>query len=120
MRTKVEEFILRNITPPYLSSTPDVVHHRLEAGDQRLILCSDGLTDLYGEREVKEEEATQRIAQIALQKDEGDELEGLEGNRALHIVKNALGNDLESQSAFLTIDFDFPHLDDITVIVLGW
>ncbi|KAF8638793.1 hypothetical protein AX17_001852 [Amanita inopinata Kibby_2008] len=56
-----EEFLVRNLTPPYITAEPDVVHRRLRAhcdgtrDDKRLpqflILASDGFTDLCGSRE---------------------------------------------------------------------
>ena len=120
VRTKVEEFTLNNLTPPYLTATPEVVHKKLESAQYSLVLCSDGMTDLYCERGISEGEANQRIARIALQKGDDEVVTGLGDNKALFIIKDGLGEDLEMQSAFLTIDIDFPHLDDTTVIVLQW
>lgn len=58
-----EEFLARNLTPPYITAEPDVVHRRLDEysttnkrdGDTPwfLILASDGFADLCGSQEAQ-------------------------------------------------------------------
>ena len=53
LSTRIEDWLPRNLTPPYLSATPDVVY--VDAGKEAdegvvLMLCSDGFTDLREER----------------------------------------------------------------------
>ncbi|KAF8626287.1 hypothetical protein AX15_004958 [Amanita polypyramis BW_CC] len=63
-----EEFLVRNLTPPYITAEPDVIHRPLDnctgtksRGDDRtrspkfLILASDGFTDLCGSPEMQVE-----------------------------------------------------------------
>jgi hypothetical protein len=46
--------------------------------------------------------------------------EGLDGNLALYLTKDALGDDLNEQCLRLTTDLDFQHMDDTSTIVLSW
>ncbi|KAH8120015.1 protein serine/threonine phosphatase 2C [Phellopilus nigrolimitatus] len=130
VRERVEEYMPRSLTPPYVSATPEVVHRALrpKAGRESrkrkyaLVLCSDGLTDLYDARGWTQEGAARQIARVCMKGRIHDaaEWDGFGGNMALCISKDALGDDLETQSLKLTVDLDFQHLDDTTVIVLLW
>ncbi|THH16578.1 hypothetical protein EW146_g4087 [Bondarzewia mesenterica] len=60
----VREFIVRNHTPPYLNNEADVQHVRLNSpagsaaeAEHLLVMCSDGLTDLYADFFTLEEAA---------------------------------------------------------------
>ncbi|KAL5519146.1 hypothetical protein ACEPAH_829 [Sanghuangporus vaninii] len=126
MHSKVEEFIPRNLTPPYVSATPDVTHRTLKSSmsvggrtTYALVLCSDGLTDPYYARGWTTDRIAQHFASVC-SKSSGKEWDGLGGNLALHLCKDALGESLEEQSRNLTVDLDFQHLDDTTAIVLSW
>ncbi|KAL5534067.1 hypothetical protein ACEPAG_528 [Sanghuangporus baumii] len=126
IRSKVEEFIPRNLTPPYVSATPDVIHRILKSSTSvggrtkhALVLCSDGLTDPYYSRGWTTDRIAQHFARVCL-KSSGKEWDGLGDNLALYLCKDALGESLEEQSRNLTVDLDFQHLDDTTAIVLSW
>lgn len=124
--TKVSDFLPRNRTPPYVSGTPEITHRSLQtkASEKEktkhvLAMCSDGVTDLYLERRWTPENAARRIAEICVNF-KGEQWKGLGGNLALHMSKDALGDDLEEQSRMLTVDLEFQHLDDTTSVVLSW
>ncbi|EJD03779.1 protein serine/threonine phosphatase 2C [Fomitiporia mediterranea MF3/22] len=126
MSSKVHDFLPRSLTPPYVSATPEVVHRTLknvtDTGEEikySLVLCSDGLTDLYYSRDWTMEGAARQIARICV-KSNGEEWPGLKGNLALHLSKDAIGDDLEQQCRNLTVDLDYQHLDDTTTVVLSW
>ncbi|THH10971.1 hypothetical protein EW145_g974 [Phellinidium pouzarii] len=126
---RIVEFIKRSLTPPYVSATPEIEHRMLKRKDgsvkrkYTLVLCSDGLTDLYLERDWRLETVARQIARVCMNEsiqNGGDVWEGLGGNLALCISKDALGSDLNKQSLKLTIDLNFKYIDDTTVIVLSW
>lgn len=122
----------RNFTPPYLSYIPDIRHVRLTpsasttsdtntAGEKFLIMCSDGLTDLYfvpGESDSKLESSAERWMQVvsaasATSTDGGDE-----PNLALALLRDAIGgNDLDKVSRYLTVEMDHRWMDDTTILV---
>lgn len=126
----VSEFLPRVLTPPYVSATPEVTYRSLRSevhasGGEKakfsLVLCSDGLADMFDARGWTREEAAQNIAKVVLDPGEkNQDTEGLGGNLALHLLKEALGEDLEKQSMKLTADLEFQHLDDTTIVVLSW
>ncbi|KAG2104309.1 phosphatase 2C-like domain-containing protein [Suillus cothurnatus] len=93
-----EEFLMRNHTPPYISSTPEVTHYPLDpsprAPRKYLILCSDGFTDICG--------TNQRA---------------IVDHLALRLLWQALGNDPTSVSRVLTLNMDSPWLDDVSIVV---
>lgn len=127
IQSKIKDFIPRNLTPPYISATPEIVHHALEDSTSSggptkkyaLVLCSDGLTDPFYSRGWAIDRIAQHFGNVCMNSS-GGEWEGLGGNLALHLCKEALGDDLEQQSRNLTVDLDFKHLDDTTAIVLSW
>jgi pyruvate dehydrogenase phosphatase len=47
VHSKVEDFVARAHTPPYLSCDAEIHHRVLTKADKYLILASDGLSDLY-------------------------------------------------------------------------
>lgn len=137
-----EEFLRRNITPPYISSVADITHRRLtpisipyysespSANDDLvpnyfLILATDGLRDLY---EDFDDEATLEayVSSVANDISNGQlhadkRRARKENNLASLILKNALGGDdkedLEAVSRMLTPQLDEQWLDDVTIIV---
>ncbi|KAI5124089.1 hypothetical protein M0805_000904 [Coniferiporia weirii] len=122
---KAIDTMKRSRTPPYVSSIPEVEHRALKgeegSGTHKfsLILCSDGLTDLYEERIPVLEDMVRQIAKVSLKEVQG-EYEGFGKNLALRVAKDALGEDLEKQSLKLTVDLHFKYMDDTTVVVPSW
>lgn len=130
MHSKVSDFLPRNLTPPYVSSSPEVYHRVLKVTSadassngsvykHHMVLCSDGLTDLYDMRRFTREGAARQIGRVCV-KPEGDRWAELQGNLALHLVKDALGDNLGEQCKRLTTDLNFQHMDDTTVVVVSW
>ena len=112
----VHEFIVRNLTPPYMNNEADVRHVRLKSsGDDAnsehlLVMCSDGLIDLYSDRDTLQESATHWVKVVGR--------DGGEGNLALRLLRNALGGgDLEKVSRMLTVEMFERWMDDTTIIV---
>ena len=118
----MEPHIPRIRTPPYLSSTPDVYHIQLQnegpvASPRLLILCSDGLSDLYDGYSFDEmaEEWTQVV---------GKELDAKPGpkagraNLALALLREAIGGaDTQLVSRNLTVEMEERWMDDTTIVV---
>ncbi|KAG2360416.1 phosphatase 2C-like domain-containing protein [Suillus spraguei] len=110
-----EEFLMRNHTPPYISSTPEVTHYPLDpsprAPRKYLILCSDGFTDICGtnQRAIVDQWAR------AAARSNSRELD--EKSLALRLLWQALGNDPTSVSRVLTLNMDSPWLDDVSIVV---
>ncbi|KAG2365939.1 phosphatase 2C-like domain-containing protein [Suillus spraguei] len=110
-----EEFLMRNHTPPYISSTPEVTHYPLDpsprAPRKYLILCSDGFTDICGtnQRAIVDQWAR------AAARSNSRELD--EKSLALRLLWQALGNDPKSVSRVLTLNMDSPWLDDVSIVV---
>ncbi|KAJ8488892.1 hypothetical protein ONZ51_g3251 [Trametes cubensis] len=118
----MEPHIPRIRTPPYLSSTPDVYHIQLQnegpvASPRLLILCSDGLSDLYDGYSFDEmaEEWTQVV---------GKELDSKPGpkagraNLALALLREAIGGaDTQLVSRNLTVEMEERWMDDTTIVV---
>ncbi|KAH9892859.1 protein serine/threonine phosphatase 2C [Cubamyces lactineus] len=118
----MEPHIPRIRTPPYLSSTPDVYHIQLQnegpvASPRLLILCSDGLSDLYDGYSFDEmaEEWTQVV---------GKELDARPGpkagraNLALALLREAIGGaDTQLVSRNLTVEMEERWMDDTTIVV---
>ncbi|KAI0048300.1 protein serine/threonine phosphatase 2C [Auriscalpium vulgare] len=113
----VDEILPRNITPPYLSNVADIQHVRLAAKDSRdkpeqiLILCSDGLIDLYSAR-MSLQLSAQRWVKAATEGTSG------EGNAAARLLRDALGGgDVTAVSKMLTVEMTSRWMDDTTIIV---
>lgn len=119
------DFITLSLTPPYLSNVADVQHVRLDPGvkDGRfLILCSDGLIDLYADYSDNNEVINFGLEQLM------DYIVAVVGNRpdpdiansnaALFLLRHALGGDNEAQvSQLLTVEMGGKWMDDVTVLV---
>ncbi|KAG1725857.1 phosphatase 2C-like domain-containing protein [Suillus lakei] len=110
-----EEFLMRNHTPPYISSTPEVTHYPLDpsprAPRKYLILCSDGFTDICGtnQRAIVDQWARAAASSSSRELDEK--------SLALQLLWQALGNDPTSVSRVLTLNMDSPWLDDVSIVV---
>ncbi|EPQ50570.1 protein serine/threonine phosphatase 2C [Gloeophyllum trabeum ATCC 11539] len=113
-----EEFLVRNRTPPYISSEADVVHRKLKLGSPSrssrdhvyLVLCSDGLTDLC------DGHVAEHVADVWRR----EFTSGGPGNDnlALRLLRAAIGdNDTRKVSKVLTLDMDSPWIDDTSIIV---
>ena len=122
--SKPETLISRIFTPPYLSNKPDVQHVNLAEikgitrGEITLVLCSDGLLDLF---EARDESDLRRVAQrwIELGSVVGPDSPGSAyENGALRILRDGLGGRDEDQVAqWLTVEMSDKWLDDITTLV---
>ncbi|KDR75423.1 hypothetical protein GALMADRAFT_556142 [Galerina marginata CBS 339.88] len=112
---KVRSFIGRNLTPPYMSGTPDVEHIQL-SGDSFLIMCTDGMMDLYEDDRLKLDAVLSK-AWVRLV---GENLDLAEGkNLALQLLRDGLGGtDEEKVSRMITVEMAFRWIDDTTIIVL--
>ncbi|KAF8913368.1 phosphatase 2C-like domain-containing protein [Mucidula mucida] len=101
-----EEFLVRNRTPPYISTEPEIVHTRLQ-GEQYLILCSDGFVDLCGG------DGHKRIVT-----DWATKWRHHDGNMALGLLRRALGGEDNFRvSKVLTLDMESAWIDDTALVV---
>ncbi|KAG6375879.1 phosphatase 2C-like domain-containing protein [Boletus reticuloceps] len=109
-----EEFLVRNLTPPYISAMAEVTHYPLGASQKRLrkylVLASDGFTDICGE-------AQRSVIEWWLQCVESGSACCETDNRALQLLWQGLGGDAVHVSKVLTVDLDVPWLDDVSIIV---
>ncbi|KAI0633397.1 protein serine/threonine phosphatase 2C [Trametes polyzona] len=134
----MEPHVPRIRTPPYLSSMPDVYHVPLRNGERAerngqvrgnaappriLILCSDGLSDLYDGYSFQE--MADEWVQVV-----GQELDAAAGPRGAHASGNARSNlalallreaiggaDTELVSRNLTVEMEERWMDDTTIVV---
>ncbi|KAI0356170.1 protein serine/threonine phosphatase 2C [Trametes cingulata] len=123
----MEPHVPRIRTPPYLSNTPDVYHIPLRnevsqmrgntASPRILILCSDGLSDLYDGYSFQD--MAEEWVQVVGQK--FDAMAGPHGDRtnlALSLLREAIGgSDTQLVSRNLTVEMDERWMDDTTIIV---
>ncbi|KZT35436.1 protein serine/threonine phosphatase 2C [Sistotremastrum suecicum HHB10207 ss-3] len=108
VHSRVEDFIARSHTPPYLSNVADIHHQKLKETDKFILLCSDGLTDLY---RGQPEGPTEWIKAIT----DGDRKET---NRALRVLRAAIGgDDNEVVSRHMTLELMSRWMDDTTIVV---
>lgn len=115
---RLHDYLSNILTPPYVSNRPDVYHHRLSRDaasaptPRFLILCSDGLSDLYGGR-LEEEMANDWAAVVGRELDRGRT-----NNLALHLLRDGLGgNDTRRVSQNLTVEMEEKWMDDTTIVV---
>jgi pyruvate dehydrogenase phosphatase len=114
----LQEFTGRIITPPYVSNIPDVHHLLLPICADRpsapgfLIMCSDGLVDLYPKKAKADlENHWAQVVANALRPDRGS-------NAALELLRDAIGgNDAHKVSRNLTVEMEERWFDDTTIIV---
>lgn len=111
-----EEFLVRNLTPPYISAMPEVAHYPLGASPagkrlrKYLVLASDGFTDVCGE-------AQRSVIERWLQCVESRSECGKTDNMAMQLLWEGLGGEVEGVSKVLTVDLDVPWLDDVSIVV---
>ncbi|OSD04020.1 protein serine/threonine phosphatase 2C [Trametes coccinea BRFM310] len=123
----MESHVPRIRTPPYLSSTPDVYHIQLrnhsaqlsgaETSPRILILCSDGLSDLYDGYSFQDMAAewTQVVGRV-LDSKPGPGIERT--NLALSLLREAIGGtDTQLVSRNLTVEMEERWMDDTTIVV---
>jgi pyruvate dehydrogenase phosphatase len=116
---KIDAMIPRHKTPPYMNAESEVVHRRLTPG-AILIMSTDGMMDFYEEMDRGEPRWVCQNWMDMLEQKDNAELDGLGDSKALVLLKDALGENLEKQSLLMTIDGgDAPMMDDTTVLVLN-
>ncbi|KAK2460694.1 hypothetical protein APHAL10511_007164 [Amanita phalloides] len=141
-----EEFLVRNLTPPYITAQPDVIHQRLGTdsldSDKKglprfLILASDGFADLCGSQEMQSRiinrwaksvvnhlpplpnRWTSWLSRNRITNQQSNERErrSASDNFALRLLRHALGEDTTSVSRALTLDMETAWLDDTSIVV---
>jgi len=105
-------------SPPYVSNVPDVRHIPLSpaVGNRRahaLLLCSDGLPDLYAGRFASRADTIAHWVQAV-----GGAVDSGMENPALTLLRDALGgDDVRKVSQYLTVEMDERWMDDVTILV---
>lgn len=133
-----EQFLRRNLTPPYISADAEVVHRRLSATGTPtpgpghfLVLCTDGLGDLHEDVRGRPQALAERYVRAVLGCEEHQQGRPISTtmttnstpfsigeNYALKLLRSALGgDDLDAVSQLLTVQTDKAWLDDTTIIV---
>ncbi|TFK75287.1 protein serine threonine phosphatase 2C [Pluteus cervinus] len=112
--SNITDFIGRNLTPPYVSNVPDIRHVELsphDASRSYLVMCSDGLLDLYEDQGLDPVSTRRAWMRVIEEADGGD-------NLALNILKDALGGeDVERVSRMMTVEMFYRWMDDTTILV---
>ncbi|KZP34540.1 protein serine/threonine phosphatase 2C [Athelia psychrophila] len=117
------DWLPRNKTPPYLSNVADVVHVDLTATEREgrfLIMCSDGLTDLYlHDDDRKDINTLQEVADAIVNAfSDRSTTSGVDDNTALHLLREAMGgSDEDKVSRNVTVEMAFRWMDDVTIII---
>lgn len=118
------DWLPRNKTPPYLSNIADVDHVDLAATEKEgrfLIMCSDGLTDLYVHDDDRKDintlqEVADKIVNVLSTRSAPPGLDS--NNSALHLLREAMGgSDEDKVSRNLTVQMAFRWMDDVTIVV---
>lgn len=108
-RHNFRKFADRILTPPYVSNLPDTYHYNLTPANSFVLLCSDGLPELYNRMDSQD-----MVNQWAIVVGEAMS----EANASFRLLRDALGGDnAELVSRNLTLEMEDPWIDDITVIV---
>ncbi|KAG1861589.1 protein serine threonine phosphatase 2C [Suillus subalutaceus] len=128
--SKLEHFLPHNKSPPYLSALADIKHVALQpsttnTSESFLILCSDGLIDLYEHtNSTLEEILTQWVHMLGERMDRRGAKVGGEAdkeNTALVLLRHALmggGVDNPDRLAqMLTVEIPCRWMDDTTALV---
>ncbi|KAG1818844.1 phosphatase 2C-like domain-containing protein [Suillus variegatus] len=115
----IESFIPRNLSPPYVSNLASVRYvdlHEQSSCDCFILMCSDGLVDLYMDDPDHVESLTSLVQKWVgivggVAKDDIQEA-------MLRLLRHALGaEDIDSVSCMLNVDMPVPYMDDTTVIL---
>ena len=120
----MEPHVPRIRTPPYLSNPPDVYFLDLgaearqgSAAQRALILCSDGLTDLY-DGYSHQEMADEWMELIGRELDSQSGPNSARGNLALSLLREAIGgSDTQLVSRNLTVEMEERWMDYTTILV---
>ncbi|CAK5265733.1 unnamed protein product [Mycena citricolor] len=118
IRTKIQDFIQRNLTPPYLSAVPDVQHislPALEASEAFLLLTSDGLIDLSGDTYGNDHRDPQLASKKWLQS-LTRATRPQQDNAALYLLRDVMGWEPDPLSSLLAVESKSKWMDDVTVI----
>ncbi|KIJ67675.1 hypothetical protein HYDPIDRAFT_173484 [Hydnomerulius pinastri MD-312] len=120
----IAEYAGRILSPPYVSDVPDVHHYVFDASannqDSFLILCSDGLLDLYDsiDATLSEQELADRWVNLVGRSSKMRRETGAPRNLAFDLLRDAIGGeDIEMASRNLTLEMDDKWMDDVTVLV---
>lgn len=119
--TKLEDFLGRNRTPPYLSNRPDVKHINLADREKyqevQLIMCSDGLLDLYWDHTEALDLTQLPEVWFSALDNRNPNLDAY-NNLALALLRDGLGgSDIDKVSRNLTVEIVFKWMDDTTILV---
>ncbi|EMD37475.1 hypothetical protein CERSUDRAFT_94479 [Gelatoporia subvermispora B] len=123
-RHDISACVPRLLTPPYVSSQPDVFHRRLRQSsgysgpvDAFVILCSDGLQDMYdGLSEQKM--ADEWVNVVGRDIDASLRNQCARSNLAMGLLRDGLGgDDTQLVSRNLTVEMEERWVDDTTIIV---
>jgi len=118
---KVRAFTKHIHTPPYVSNVPDVIHAALTPGMEKFImLCSDGLYDLYEEdpRSKSIEDGHLASHWVNLIGEHTRCAPSEDRNLALAMLRAGLGgSDTEKVSRMINVEMLFRWMDDTTVVV---
>ena len=114
-----DEFLDRNISPPYITAEPEITHRKLcpNTDNGFLILCSDGLADLWSTTFSDEQRMVEEWGRVVA---EVVKKEGVAGktNLALELLRHSIGgDDAKSVSRVLTLDMNTPWIDDTTIVI---
>lgn len=109
----------RILSPPYVSNVPDLYHLTLDNDRETfLILCSDGLLDLYGSSggqsstQVLANKWAKIISRSLVHSGKAT------GNLAFYLLRDAIGgSDVSLVSQNLTLEMDEKWMDDVTILV---
>ncbi|KAK0229067.1 phosphatase 2C-like domain-containing protein [Armillaria nabsnona] len=116
-----EEFLVRNRTPPYISTEPEIVHTQLGVvsppeRSRFLILASDGFVDLCSNE--GQEKIVRDWARDMQNMTADEETHPGSGNMALRLLRRALGGeDRFKVSKVLTLNMDVAWIDDTAIVV---
>ncbi|KAG1730242.1 phosphatase 2C-like domain-containing protein [Suillus paluster] len=115
----IESFIPRNLSPPYVSNLASVRYvnlHVQSSCDYFILMCSDGLVDLYMDDPDRAESLTslvQRWVEIVGGVVRNDIQEAM-----LRLLRHALGaEDIDSVSRMLTVEMPVTYMDDTTIVL---
>ncbi|OCH93119.1 protein serine/threonine phosphatase 2C [Obba rivulosa] len=123
-RHDIRACVPRLLTPPYVSNQPDIFHRRLRppsghggAVDGFLILCSDGLQDMYDGLS-EQRMADEWVGVIGREIDANPRGSRGRVNLAMSLLRDALGgNDTRLVSRNLTVEMEERWVDDTTIVV---